>query len=83
MVQEVANLLGKQRWRALGEVQFDAFQKQRSLSGKGVEGLGIYAPPHDWPDGDDSWKNQDTLPPDVPLYRAAVRENQKNRGCGN
>jgi hypothetical protein len=28
VVQEVANLFGKQRWRALGEAQFDAFQKQ-------------------------------------------------------
>jgi hypothetical protein len=36
VVQEVANLLGKQRWRALGEVQFDAFQKQRFFSGNGV-----------------------------------------------
>ena len=36
VVQEVANLFGKQRWRALGEVQFDAFQKQRFFSGKGA-----------------------------------------------
>jgi hypothetical protein len=36
VVQEVANLFGKQRRRALGEVQFDAFQKQRFFSGKGV-----------------------------------------------
>ena len=36
VVQEVANLFGKQRWWALGEVQFDAFQKQRFFSGKGV-----------------------------------------------
>jgi hypothetical protein len=36
VVQEVANLFGKQRWRVLGEVQFDAFQKQRFFSGKGV-----------------------------------------------
>ncbi len=25
VLQEVGNLSGKQRWRALGEVQFDAF----------------------------------------------------------
>ncbi len=36
VVQEVANLFGRQRWRALGEVQFDVFQKQRFFSGKGV-----------------------------------------------
>ncbi len=36
VAQEVADLFGKQRWQALGEVQFDAFQKQRFFSGKGV-----------------------------------------------
>jgi len=35
-VVQVANLFGKQWWRALHEVQFDAFQKQRFFSGKGV-----------------------------------------------
>ena len=37
VVQEVANLFGRQRWRALSEVQFDALQKQRFFSGKGVD----------------------------------------------
>jgi hypothetical protein len=40
-VQEVANLFGKQRWWALGEVQFDAFQKQRFFSGKGISRLAV------------------------------------------
>jgi hypothetical protein len=36
VVQEVANLFGKQWWQALSEVQFDASQKRRFFSGKGV-----------------------------------------------
>ncbi len=36
VVQEVANLFGKQWWRALGGVQFDAFQKQQFFSWNGV-----------------------------------------------
>jgi hypothetical protein len=36
VVQEVANLFGTQRRRALGEVRFYAFQKQRFFSGNGT-----------------------------------------------